>query len=78
AHPNGPIGVFNLDVNPPRPKGQPKISVEFRCDENGRITALARDRDTGKESRSLIALTGARSDSEVENEAMLLSSAVIS
>jgi molecular chaperone DnaK len=78
AHPNGPIGVFNLDVNPPRPKGQPKISVEFRCDENGRITALARDRDTGKESRSLIALTGARNSDEVENEAMLLSSAVIS
>ena len=78
AHPNGPIGVFNLDVNPPRPKGQPKISVEFRCDENGRITALARDRDTGKESRSLIALTGARDDNEVENEALLLSSAVIS
>ena len=78
AYASGPIGVFNLDVNPPRPKGQPKITVEFRCDENGRITALARDRDTGKESRSLIALTGARSDGEVENEAMLMSSAIIS
>jgi molecular chaperone DnaK len=65
-------------VNPPRPKGQPKITVEFRCDENGRITALARDRDTGKESRSLIALTGARDENEVENEALLLSSAIIS
>jgi molecular chaperone DnaK len=78
AYANGPIGVFNLDVSPPRPKGQPKITVEFRCDENGRITALARDRDTGKESRSLIALTGARNENEVENEAALLSSAVIS
>ena len=40
----GTIGrVFNLDISPPRPKGQPQISVEFRCDENGRITALARD-----------------------------------
>ncbi|HEX8550556.1 MAG TPA: Hsp70 family protein [Abditibacteriaceae bacterium] len=78
AYSSGPIGVFNLDVNPPRPKGQPKITVEFRCDENGRITALARDRDTGRESRSLIALTGARDDNEVENEALLMSSAIIS
>jgi molecular chaperone DnaK len=77
AYASGPIGIFNLDVNPPRPKGQPKITVEFRCDENGRITALARDRDTGKESRSLIALTGARNEGEIENEALLMSSAII-
>ena len=78
AYSNGPIGVFNLDVTPPRPKGQPKISVEFRCDENGRIMALARDRDTGKESRSFIALESARNKDEVESEEMMLSSAVIS
>jgi molecular chaperone DnaK len=78
AYSSGPIGVFNLDISPPRPKGQPKISVEFRCDENGRITALARDRDTGRESRSLISLTGARTNHEMENEALLISSAVIS
>lgn len=78
AYPNGPIGVFNLDVSPPRPKGQPNIAVEFRCDENGRIMAIARDRDTGKESRTLISLKGERSDIEVEEEAHLLSQAVIS
>jgi molecular chaperone DnaK len=78
AYPNGPIGVFNLDVSPPRPKGQPNISVEFRCDENGRIIAIARDRDTGKESRTLISLKGERSDIEVEEEAHLLSQAIIS
>lgn len=78
AYANGPIGVFNLDVFPPRPKGQPKISVEFRCDENGRIMAIARDQDTGKESRTLISLAGERNDQEVEEEAALLSQAVIS
>lgn len=78
AYATGPIGVFNLDVNPPRPKGQPKISVEFRCDENGRIIALARDRDTGKESRTMISLQGERSTHEVEDEAMLMSQAIIS
>jgi molecular chaperone DnaK len=78
AYPNGPIGVFNLDVSPPRPKGQPNISVEFRCDENGRIIAIARDRDTGKESRTMISLKGERSDIEVEEEAHLLSQAIIS
>jgi hypothetical protein len=52
--------------------------VEFRCDENGRIMAIARDRDTGKESRTLISLKGERSDIEVEEEAHLLSQAIIS
>lgn len=78
AYSTGPIGVFNLDVSPPRPKGQPKISVEFRCDENGRIMALARDRDTGRESRTMISLVGERSDNEVEEEASMLSQAIIS
>jgi molecular chaperone DnaK len=78
AYPNGPIGVFNLDTTPPRPAGQPNISVEFRCDENGRIIAVARDADTGRESRVLISLNGERNDTEVEEEAFLLSQAIIS
>ncbi|MDQ3813070.1 MAG: Hsp70 family protein [Armatimonadota bacterium] len=78
AYPNGPIGVFNLDTRPPRPKGQPLISVEFRCDENGRVTAVARDRDTGKESRAAISLVGERNTTEVAEEAQLLAQAVIS
>jgi molecular chaperone DnaK len=78
AYATGPIGIFNLDTSPPRPKGQPLISVEFRCDENGRVTALARDSDTGKESRSLISLVGERNTDEVENESWMMSQAVIS
>ncbi|HEX8834802.1 MAG TPA: Hsp70 family protein, partial [Abditibacteriaceae bacterium] len=78
AYANGPIGVFNLDVSPPRPKGQPKISVEFRCDENGRITAFARDVDTGKESRTLISLAGDRSETEMMQEELLMAQAVVS
>ncbi len=78
AYPNGPLGVFNLEVDPPRPKGQPQISVEFRCDENGRITALARDNDTGKESRTVISLAGERSRSEMQHEEELMSLAIVS
>ena len=78
AYATGPIGVFNLDTSPPRPKGQPMISVEFRCDENGRVTAVARDRDTGKESRAAISLVGERNVVEVEEEAQLLAHAIIS
>ncbi len=77
AYPNGPIGTFNLEVDPPRPKGQPNISVEFRCDENGRITALARDSDTGRESRTVISLSGARSPDEMRHEEELMSKAVV-
>ena len=40
--------------------------------------AIARDQDTGKESRTLISIAGERSDVEVEEEANLLSQAVIS
>lgn len=73
----GPIGVFNLDTSPPRPKGRPQIRLEFRCDENGQITALAADRDTGKESSFTIALQGLRSEGEQSEEAQLLARAVI-
>ena len=78
AYPNGPIGVFNLDTSPPRPAGKPNIAVEFRCDENGRIIAVARDSDTGRESRVMIALAGERDENEAEEEALLLSQAIIS
>ncbi|HEX8463512.1 MAG TPA: Hsp70 family protein [Abditibacterium sp.] len=74
----GPLGVFNLDTSPARPKGQPKLSVEFRCDENGRITALAKDADTGKENYLTIALAGQRDESEVSGEAQLMSEALVS
>ena len=40
--------------------------------------ALARDRDTGRESRTMISLVGERSDVEVEEEASMLSQAIIS
>lgn len=74
----GPIGVFNLDTTPPRPKGQPKLAVEFRCDENGRITALAKDSDTGKENYLTIAMAGQRSEIEVSGESQLMSEASVS
>ena len=72
-----PIGSFELDTTPPRPAGQPQIQVEFRCDENGRIVAFARDEDTGRESRSLITLIGERSGSEVSEETELLARAIV-
>ena len=78
AYPTGPIGVFNLDTRPARPAGRPNITVEFRCDENGRIIAVARDGDTGRESRVMISLAGDRDDVQVEEEAFLLSQAIIS
>jgi molecular chaperone DnaK len=74
----GPIGVFNLDTSPARPKGQPKLHVEFRCDENGRITAWARDSDTGKENYLTIALAGQRTEVEISSEAELMSLAQVS
>jgi molecular chaperone DnaK len=78
AYSNGPLGVFHLEVDPPRPKGQPQVSVEFRCDENGRITALARDNDTGRQSRTVISLSGQRDRQEMQHEEEMMSVAVVS
>ena len=74
----GPIGVFNIDTTPARPKGRPQIALEFRCDENGVITALGRDRDTGKESSLLIQLQNARPEEQQSAEARALADAIIS
>jgi molecular chaperone DnaK len=54
------------------------LAVEFRCDENGRITAVARDTDTAKENYLNITLRGTRSEGEVSEESKLMSEATIS
>ena len=74
----GPIGSFDIDTSPPRPKGRPQLSLEFRCDENGRITALGRDRDTGREASLTISLQGQRSSDEQSRESEVIANAVIS
>jgi molecular chaperone DnaK len=74
----GPIGVFNIDTTPARPKGRPQLTLEFRCDENGRITAVGRDRDSGRESSLTIALSGLRSEAEQSEEARILAQSIIS
>lgn len=88
---SSPIGTFALDVLPPRPQGQPDISVEFICDENARITAIARDHDTKKESRALLTFSSQnaeysdderfavqRIDDGYGHEAELLAQAIVS
>jgi molecular chaperone DnaK (HSP70) len=78
SYANGPIGAIRLDIQPPRRKGQPNISVEFRCDENGLIMAVARDLDSGRESRTTIALHASLGDARLRDEASLMARAVIS
>ena len=75
---SGPIGSLRLEINPPRRRGQPNISVRFQCDENGLIIAEARDLDTGRESRTTIVMGDPRHDVLLAGEAMLLSQSVIS
>ncbi len=74
----GPIGIFELDTTPARPKGRPNLSVAFRCDENGRIMAVAKDRDTGRESRLTITLQGSRTTTEANEEAQSMADAIVS
>ena len=74
----GPIGIFELDTTPARPKGRPNLSVAFRCDENGRIMAVAKDRDTGRESRLTVTLQGSRTSIEAGEEADYMAEAIVS
>jgi len=78
AYGGGPIGSLRLEINPPRRRGQPNISVRFQCDENGLIIAEARDLDTGRESRTTIVMGDPQHDILFAGEAMLLSQSVIS
>ena len=73
-----PVGVFNLSVNPPRPKGRVRVDVEFRCDENGRVVVVARDRDTGRENRTILSINGVKTNEEAAHEQELISQAVVS
>ncbi len=73
-----PVGFFNLSVNPPRPKGRVRIDVEFRCDENGRVVVVARDRDTGRENRTILSLNGVKTNEEAAHEQELMAQAVVS
>ena len=72
-----PVGEFELDTSPLRAAGEPQIEVEFRCDENGRISVFARDEQTGRENRTFITLSGARSKLEMGEEAALLARAIV-
>jgi len=74
---SAPVGRFSLDTSPLRPAGEPQIEVEFRCDEDGRITVFARDEATGREGRALLTLSGERTSEEVSHEQELISRAVV-
>jgi molecular chaperone DnaK (HSP70) len=53
---NMPLGVLTLAGLPPRPRGQVRIGVTFAIDDDGVLTALARDEQTGQEQRIRIEL----------------------
>jgi hypothetical protein len=49
---NKSLGQFNLSDIPPAPRGMPQIEVTFDIDANGILHVSAKDKGTGKESRS--------------------------
>jgi hypothetical protein len=51
--------------------------VELRCDENARIMVVARDQDTGRESRAFVMLDAARTQQESAEEALWIGEAII-
>jgi molecular chaperone DnaK len=46
------LGEFNLEGIPPAPRGTPQIEVTFDIDANGILHVGAKDKATGKRTRS--------------------------
>ncbi|RDV39451.1 molecular chaperone DnaK [Bradymonadaceae bacterium TMQ3] len=63
---NKSLAVFELTGIPPAPRGVPRIEVTFNIDENGIVTASARDQATGREQSVNIVADGGLSDQDIE------------
>jgi molecular chaperone DnaK len=61
---NMPLGTIKLVNLPPRPRGAVQIAVTFEIDDDGVLTASARDEQTGQEQRIRIDLPGRRAATE--------------
>ncbi|HET6247988.1 MAG TPA: molecular chaperone DnaK [Tepidisphaeraceae bacterium] len=66
AKDNRLLGTFNLADIPPAPRGIPQIEVTFSVDVNGILTVTAKDRATGKESKTTVQNAGGLSKEEIE------------
>src|SRR5687767_7982263 len=66
ARDNRLLGTFNLEGIPPAPRGVPQIEVTFNIDVNGILSVSAKDKATGKESKTTVEKSGALSKEEIE------------
>ncbi len=66
AQDNQPLGHFNLDGIDPVPAGVPQIEVTFEIDNNGIVSASARDLSNGRAQRITITASTNLSPEEVE------------
>ena len=66
AKDNRLLGTFNLGGIPPAPRGTPQIEVTFNIDVNGILHVSAKDKATGKESKTTVEKSGGLSKDEVE------------
>ena len=63
---NKMLGEFNLEGNPPAPRGTPQIEVSFDIDANGILHVGAKDKATGKENKITIKASSGLSEAEIE------------
>src|SRR5882724_2634811 len=66
ARDNRLLGTFNLEGIPPAPRGMPQVEVTFNIDVNGILNVSAKDRATGKESKTTVQNAGGLSKDEIE------------
>jgi len=66
AKDNRLLGRFDLGGIAPAQRGMPQIEVTFNIDVNGILTVAAKDKATGKESKTTVEKAGGLSKEEVE------------
>jgi len=65
AEDNKSLAVFELSGIPPAPRGVPRIEVTFNIDENGIVTASAKDQASGREQSVNIVADGGLSEEDI-------------
>ena len=64
---NVSLGEFELQNIPPAPKGEPKIDIHFKLDNNGIVLVTAFDQSTGSSEQITIENSNGLSKGDIEN-----------
>ena len=69
---NVSLGEFKLQNIPPAPKGEPKIDIHFKLDNNGIVQVTAFDQSTGSSEQIIIENSNGISKGDIDSLRIIL------